>query len=423
MPPETSAAPPDSKQIENTVGPPSRRPRTKLAVGLVAVLLIAAAVVLYFYYRYRESTDDAQVQGHIESVAPRVPGTVTEVDVNDNQIVHAGQVLFRLDDRDYKTALNQAQANLAAARAGASSASTGVPIIAASSSGSLSEAQAGLRQAQSGESLAQSQVAGAQAEARAAQAELAQAQANAANASANEQRYAQLVGKQEVSRQQYDQIATAAKTAAAGVAAAQARVAAAEQEIATASANVQVARDKVAAAAAAERKVATAPQQLAQSRSQAELAQARVAQAEAAVAQAQLNLEYTVVTAPTDGQVGDKHVELGQSYAPGQTALVVVPVNEVWVIANYKETQLGQMRAGQRAKVSVDAFGTSLKATVNSIGAGTGSVFSLLPPENATGNYVKVVQRVPVKLVFDPGQDLSRLRPGMSVEATVFINK
>src|SRR6185437_835361 len=211
-----------SKQIENTVGPPSRRPRTKLAVGLVAVLLIAAAVVLYFYYRYRESTDDAQVQGHIESVAPRVPGTVTEVDVNDNQIVHAGQVLFRLDDRDYKTALNQAQANLAAARAGASSASTGVPIIAASSSGSLSEAQAGLRQAQSGESLAQSQVAGAQ------------AQANAANASANEQRYAQLVGKQEVSRQQYDQIATAAKTAAAGVAAAQARVAAAEQEIATA---------------------------------------------------------------------------------------------------------------------------------------------------------------------------------------------
>src|SRR6185437_3321400 len=258
------------------------------------------------------------------------------------------------------------------------------------------------------------------AEAKAAQADLAQAQASAANAAANQQRYAQLVGKQEVSQQQYDQVSTAAKTAAAAVAAAQARLAAAQQQVATANANVQVARDKVAAAAATERKAATAPQQLAQSRSQAQLAQARVAQAEAAVAQAQLDLDYTVVTAPSDGQVGDKHVELGQRFSSGQTALVVVPINDVWVIANYKETQLNQMHAGQRAEVSVDAFGTSLKATVNSIGAGTGAVFSLLPPENATGNYVKVVQRVPVKLVFDAGQDLSRLRPGMSVEATVF---
>src|SRR6185437_10248863 len=251
------------------------------------------------------------------------------------------------------------------------------------------------------------------AEAKAAQADLAQAQASAANAAANQQRYAQLVGKQEVSQQQYDQVSTAAKTAAAAVAAAQARLAAAQQQVATANANVQVARDKVAAAAATERKAATAPQQLAQSRSQAQLAQARVAQA-------QLDLDYTVVTAPSDGQVGDKHVELGQRFSSGQTALVVVPINDVWVIANYKETQLNQMHAGQRAEVSVDAFGTSLKATVNSIGAGTGAVFSLLPPENATGNYVKVVQRVPVKLVFDAGQDLSRLRPGMSVEATVF---
>ncbi|MGH9393876.1 MAG: efflux RND transporter periplasmic adaptor subunit, partial [Terriglobales bacterium] len=191
---------------------------------------------------------------------------------------------------------------------------------------------------------------------------------------------------------------------------------------ATANANVQVARDKVAGAAASQRRAATAPQQLAQSRSQAQLAQARVAEAEAALAQAQLELDYTVVRAPSSGQVGDKHLELGQRFAPGQTALVVVPVNEVWVIANFKETQLSQMRAGQHAQVSVDAFGTTLQATVNSIGAGTGSVFSLLPPENATGNYVKVVQRVPVKLVFDAGQDLSRLRPGMSVEATVLIN-
>ncbi|HUX67904.1 MAG TPA: HlyD family secretion protein [Terriglobales bacterium] len=406
-----------------TEAPPSRRPRTKIILTLVVLVVVAAAAAMYLYYRYREGTDDAQIQGHIEAVAPRVGGTVVAVEVDDNQLVHAGQVLFRLDDRDFRTALAQAQANLRAAQAAAASASIGVPITAAASGGTLTGARAALRQAQSGATLAEHQVAVAQAQFNAAQAELRLAQANAQNAATTERRYAQLVAKQEVSRLQYDQVATAAKAAAASVAAAQARAAAADQQVASATASVQVARDKVAQAAANESAAATAPQQMAVSRSDAQLAQAKVAQAEAALAQAQLNLDYTVVTAATSGQVGDKNVELGQTFARGQTALVIVPINDVWVIANYKETQLTDMHPGQRAEVDVDAFGTTLKAKVDSLGAGTGAIFSLLPPENATGNYVKVVQRVPVKLVFDPGQDLSRLRPGMSVEATVFIHK
>lgn len=412
---QISAVPPETEST-----PRPRRSRARVILPIVAVVLAAAAIAFYLYYRNRESTDDAQIQGHVESVAPRVAGTVVDVEVNDNQVVHAGQVLFRLDDRDYRAALEQAQANLAAARATAASASTDIPITTASSTGTLTAAQAALHQRQSAATLAEHQVAVAQAQLNAAQADLVQAQANAQNATTNEQRYAQLVAKQEVSQLQYDDMATQAKAATAAVAAAQAKVAASDQQVASANAQVQVAHDQVAQAAADEAKAATAPQQVAVSRSQAALAQARVAQAEAALAQAQLNLDYTVVTAPTAGQVGNKHVEIGQNFAPGQTALVVVPISDVWVIANFKETQLEQMRSGQRAEVKVDAFGDTLRATVNSIGAGTGAEFSLLPPENATGNYVKVVQRIPVKLVFDANQDLRRLRPGMSVEATVF---
>ncbi len=402
--------------------PAAPRSRRRAILLVVALALAAVGLFLWLHYRYRVSTDDAQIQAHIEPVAPRVAGTVIAVEVNDNQIVHAGQVLFRLDPRDYQAALQQADANLAAARAEAAGAQTTVPITSISTRGTLSEAQAGLRQAQSAEALAERQVGVAQAEQQAAEAQLRQEQATAQNAATTARRYAQLVAKQEVSRLEYDQMTTAARAAAAQVAAAQARVAAADQQVATAEANVQVARDRVAQAAASERKAATAPQQIAVSRSQAQLAQARVAQAEAAVALAQLNLDYTTVVAPTSGQVGNKNVELGQTFAPGQTALVVVPVNEVWVIANYKETELKQMHPGQRAEISVDAYGTTLRGVVNSIGPGTGAIFSLLPPENATGNYVKVVQRVPVKLTFAPGQDLSRLRPGLSVEATVFTN-
>ncbi|MGH9413916.1 MAG: HlyD family secretion protein [Terriglobales bacterium] len=419
----TTTTPPSETEVSAPAAPPARSNSKRHAVAaVVAILIIAGVIWAYFHYRYRASTDDAQVTAHIEPVAPRIPGTVVAVDVNDNQMVHAGQVLFQLDDRVYKAQLDQAEANLGAAEAAASSAKTNIPITTASSSGTLSAAQAALVQAQANEKLTSAQVAAADAQVQAAQAVLQQVQAQADNARSVQRRYEQLVGKQEISQLRYQQAETAATAAQAGVAAAHAKVTAAQQQVASAAARENVARAAIAEAAANERKAATAPQRQAISRAQSKTAQAKVAQAQAAVALAQLNVDYTVVRAPSSGQVGNKSVQLGQRLEPGQTVLVVVPTRSVWVVANFKETQLNAMRPGQKADLTIDAFNETLHGTVNSIGAGTGSVFSLLPPENATGNYVKVVQRVPVKITFNKGQNLSRLRPGLSVEATVFTN-
>ncbi|MGH9487119.1 MAG: HlyD family secretion protein [Terriglobales bacterium] len=416
--PSTTTPPPETEAS----APRAHRHGRRLAIIIIPVVIIVGIIWAWSYYRYRDSTDDAQIQAHIEPVAPRIAGTVLAVDVHDNQMVHAGQVLFQLDPSDYKAQLQQAEANFQAAQAAASSARTNVPVTRANSHGTLTAAQAALQQAQANEKLSSAQVAAADAQVSVAQATLRQAQAQAQNAVSARNRYQQLVGKQEISALQFQQAETAATAAQAGVSADQAKVSAAQQQVASAVARENVARAQVAEAAANERKAATAPQRVAMSRAQAQTAQAKVAQAEAAVALAQLNVDYTTVRAPTSGQIGNKTVQLGQRLAPGQTVLVVVPINNVWVVANYKETQLKNMHAGQKASIGVDAFGTTLQGTVNSIGAGTGSVFSLLPPENATGNYVKVVQRVPVKITFDPGQVLSRLRPGLSVEATVFTN-
>ncbi|MGH9468032.1 MAG: HlyD family secretion protein [Terriglobales bacterium] len=421
MPTSSSTPTPSETDTEPTSASKPRSRRLLMGV-IVIIIIIVAAAWAYFYYRYRASTDDAQIQAHIEPVAPRIPGTVVAIEVNDNQMVTAGQVLFTLDASDYQVELQQAKANLAAAKAAASSARTNVPITTTNSSGTLSAAEAALEQAQANEKLSAAQVAAADAQVSAEQAGLKQAQAEAQNAVSARNRYQQLVGKQEISALQYQQAETAATAAQAGVAAAQAKVAAAEQQVASAVARENVARAQIAEAAANQRKAASAPQLQAISRAQAQTAQAKVAQAQAAVALAQLNVDYTVVRASSDGQVGNKTVQLGQRLSPGQTVMVIVPVKDVWVIANYKETKLNDMHPGQKAEIIVDAFGETLQGTVNSIGAGTGSIFSLLPPENATGNYVKVVQRVPVKILFNPGQDLSRLRPGLSVEATVFTN-
>lgn len=413
---QTEIPAPSAEQSEQ--GKSSSRARIAL-IGAGALILVIA-IGAWLYFRNRVSTDDAEVEGHIEQISPRVSGTVAEVEVLDNQMVHAGQVLFKLDDSDYKIALQRAQAELAQAKAVAEAAQTNVPVTRTTSGSGLSSAQASLQEARAGEQYSTHQIDVAQAHLAAAEANLAEAQANAQRAVSDAHRYAQLVAKDEVSREEYDRIATVAKATQAQVAAAQAQVVAARQEVNATTASLNVARSKVAQAIAGVNNAATAPQQIAISRAKADDAQAQVALAEAHVAQAELNLSYAVVRAPTDGQVGNKHVEVGQTFSAGQPALAIVPVNNVYVFANYKETQLHHMHPGQRAEIDVDAFGVTLKGHVDSIGAGTGARFSLLPPENATGNYVKVVQRVPVKIVFEPGQDLSRLRPGMSVEITVF---
>ena len=391
------------------------------ALLAVIVILAVGGYWAWTYYSIRESTDDAQIDGHIHAISARVGGTVTAVNVNDNQFVKAGTVLFQIDPRDYQVALDRARADLEAARATARAAATGVPIITTNTASRTSTADAAARAAQAGVAAAEKEVGTAHAQLNAAQARLREAEARNTLAQQNLVRMKQLVGRDEVSRQQYDAAVADAQAAAAGIDSARAVVAQAEQGIPVAESHVAQAQAALAQAQAGVQAARTAPQEVASSRAQSGSAQAKTEQNQAALAQAELNLQYTTVKAPVDGVVSRKTVEVGQVIQPGQPLLAVVPLEDIWVTANYKETQLRHMRVGQPAEISVDAYGgREYRAHVDSIAAATGARFSMLPPENATGNFVKVVQRVPVKIVFEKGQDPQHLlRPGMSVEATV----
>ncbi len=400
-----------------------QHPRAKWALLAILILLVAGGYFVWSHYSSRESTDDAQIDGHINPISAKVGGTVIAVNVDDNQPVQAGQVLVQIDPRDYKVALERAQADLDAARQTAQAAQTGVPITTATSSSRLESALANVRASQAGLAAAQKEVAAANAQLRSAQARLDEAQARNSLAQQNLQRMKMLVSRDEVSRQQYDASVSEAQAASAAVDSAKAIIAQAEQGVPVAESHVEQANAAIAQAQAAVSAARTAPQEIAASRAQFGTAGAKVQQSEAALAQTQLNLGYTTVVAPVNGVVSKKTVEVGQVIAPGQPLLAVVPLEDVWVTANFKETQLHYMHPGQPAIISVDAYGgRDYHGHVGSIAAATGARFSLLPPENATGNYVKVVQRIPVKILIDKGQDPGHLlRPGMSVDATVLI--
>ena len=364
------------------------------AKWVVLFLLVAIAVggyLIYRHYAVRETTDDAQVDAHIAPVSARVSGTVLKINVDDNQFVKAGQVLVELDPKDYQVALQKAQAELADAQAGERAARTSVPITSTSTRSAVEMAEANL--------------AAARKQVNAANARLREAEANHTKAAQDLERMKQLVAKDEVSRQQYDAAVAAEQAARATVDAAAAAVATTQSQVTQGEAQVRQAQ--------------TAPQQVQVMEARAGAAGASVGRAQAAVAQAQLNLQYTTIVAPFDGIVSKRNVEPGQVVQAGQPLLSVVNLSDVWITANFKETQLAKMNVGQSASIHVDAYDHDLKGHVDSIGGGTGARFSLLPPENATGNYVKVVQRVPVKIVFESGQDISKLRPGMSVNVTV----
>ena len=400
-----------------------RHPLAKWAI-LGAVLLFAVlGYLLWQYESKRESTDDARIDGHIDPISPRVGGHVTAVNVEDNQYVQAGTVLVQIDTRDYQVALQRAEGDLDNARAAAQAAQTNIPIQTTASGSQVSTAQAGVEQAQAASAAAEKDVSAAQARRNAAQAGLEQAQANYAKAAQDVERYRPLVAKDEISQQQFQAAVTTAEAARGGVDAAQAGVAEAEQAIAVARSHVAQGQAGVAQAQANVRAASSGPQQVAVSRAQATAAGARVAQGEAAVEQARLNLQYTTVTAPVSGIIQKKSVELGQNVQPGQPVLAVIPLEDIWVTALFKETQMRYMRPGQRAVISVDAYGgREYDGYVESIAAATGETFSLLPPENASGNYVKVVQRIPVRIRFKGGQDPQHvLRPGMSVAPTVMV--
>lgn len=402
---ESTTTPAPSEPDTEIVQPRSRR---RGIIIVVVAILVVAALAFWWHSTFYEDTDDAQISGHLIQISARISGQVRKVDVEENEPVKAGQVIAELDPRDYEVAVENAKAALASAQANAAAADVAVPLTTVNTGANLSSAGAQLGGSRAAVQQAQGQV-------QAAQARVAQAEANNAKAQADLQRYKPLVEKDIISKQQYDAAVAAAAAAAAAVQDAKANAAAAAD-------GVRVARQQEAAAEASLKYAQTGPQQVAAQNAKARQAQAQVQAAQAQLDQAQLNLSYTKIVAPEDGIITRKSVEVDQNVAPGQNLLTLVSLQNIWVTANFKETQLEHMRAGQPVTVHVDATGKDYSAKVTQIGGATGSVLSLFPPENATGNYVKVVQRVPVRIDFtnlqkeDPNH---LLRPGLSVEPKV----
>ena len=392
-------------------------------LALAAVLIVGAVLIYLWVTAGRVSTDDAQVDGHITQVAARVGGTVTKVNVKENQYVEAGTVLVELDLRDYQVAVDRARAELADAEANASGAATGIPLTQVSTESNVRTATGGVEEAQAGVAVADRQVEAARAQLVAAQARQREKEATAAKAAKDVERLKGLAAKEEIAQQQYDAAISSSESARASADAARSDVSAAEVAISVAEQRARQTRGTATQAQAALHASQTGPEQLRVTKARADVANARVQQMTAALAQAELNLQRTKITAPSGGVVSRKTVEPGQVIQAGQPLFALVSLGDVWVTANYKETQLKRVQAGQRATIAVDGLDRVFDGHVDSIAAATGAKFSLLPPENATGNYVKVVQRVPVKIVFEPGQDPDhRLRPGMSVTPTIDTN-
>ena len=382
-------------------------PRAKLSLFLVIALLLAAGVLLWRYFGSYESTDDAQIDGHINAVSARVSGHVLKLNVEDNQYVEKGTVLVEVDPTDYEVAVARARADYADAQAQAAAAGINVPLTNVSTSSQVAGTQAGVANAKAG-------IAGARQQLAAAQAQVVEAEANNVKVQNDLARYQQLIDKQEISQQQYDQAVAAAKASAAGLEAVRAAADAA-------AAQVEQAQGRLLQASADLRTAETAPQMMQATRSRARSAQANADRKKADLQQAELNLQYTKIVAPVSGVV-TKNVELGMNVQPGQQLVSIVPLDDIWITANFKETQLKKMKPGQRAEIKADSNGRTYQGRVDSISGSSGARMSLLPPENATGNYVKVVQRVPVKIVLNSGQNADHsLRLGMSVEPKVFL--
>jgi membrane fusion protein, multidrug efflux system len=411
----TTASPPKSEAppqppSENQK-PPTRRKmpkkRRNLIIAVAALVLLVAALLLWRYFSSYESTDDAQVDVHLYPVSARISGHVIKVNVGDNEYVEKGKILVEIDPTDYQVALAQARANLANAIATAQSLNITVPITSVSTQSQLKFATSDVDTATAGLTAAKKQLV-------AASAQVQEAEANNVKVQADLRRYKALVDKDEVSEQTYDAALAAARSGTANVDAAHANEAAAQE-------GVRQAESRLQGAEANQRSAGTGPQQVSSTRARVKAAIAEVAQRRAALEQAELNLQYTKIPAPISGSV-NKTVVVGWNVQPGQQLLTVVPLDEVWITANFKETQLRHMLVGQHVRVRADSTGTSFQGHVDSIAGATGPLFSLLPPENATGNFVKIVQRIPVKIVLEPGVNREhKLRPGMNVVPRVYL--
>jgi membrane fusion protein, multidrug efflux system len=376
---------------------------------IVAAVIVALLLVGWYWLdsRHWESTDDAEIDGHIYPINARVAGQVIKVNYDDGQVVRKGDVLVQIDPTDYQVALDRAKADYRDAQAQASAAQYGVPVQSIGSVSQISSASADIASAQAGVAAAKKQV-------EAAQQQVVEAKANAVKLNKDVERYQQLLGKREISQQQFDQ-ATAAATAA------NATVSAREAERLAAEAQEKVAESRIEWSNAELKNARATPNVVAATKARAASADAQALRSKTALDQAQLNLGYTTIVAPVDGVVGKRSAQVGQNIGVGQDLMAIVPLGDVWVTANFKETQLTHMQPGQPVKIKVDTYGgRKWNGHVTSIGGATGAKYSLLPPENATGNYVKVVQRIPVRIDFDGNDkpDFNRdglLRPGMSV--------
>ena len=428
---------PNAVEVENDIGRPGSelesgpgrngladrwaRPRFRRTLLGAALLIAIVTLVLVVHYHNRVSTDDAQVDGHITPMASKVYGNVLEVMVDDNQPVKAGQVLVRLDPRDYQAKADQARAALALAASQAQAAQVGVPLSQETTQSGTSSAQAQLNVNHAEfEKAKASYEMDSTAELAYARANVDARQASCDRAQADLARMKPLLAKAEISQQQYDAYLAAARVADSELKAAKERLAATQQAAEVAKASMNSEQAKVEKARAGVREALANHMQVNIRQADATSAIASVAQARANLGAAELQLNYTTIVAPIDGVVTKKSVEPGQVVQPGQGLLVLIPLHDVWVTANFKETQLAKVRPGQKAEISVDMYGKTFTGHVDSIAGSTGSRLSLLPPENATGNFVKVVQRISVKIVLDPiPPGKAVLRPGMNVDATI----
>ena len=395
-------------ETERSEKPQQKSRRRFIIIGVVMVLIVGA---LLFWWRstFYEDTDDAQINGHLIQISSRIAGQVIKIDVDENQFGEKGAEIAQLDPRDFQVAVDQDQANLQAAEAAYEAAKVNVPITGINTGSTL-------RSTSSDVEGAQAQVAASKQQLQGALAQIAQADANYTKAKLDLERYTPLVQKDVISKQQFDQAVATADADKAALDNAKANEAAAR-------AQVKVSEERVKQAIAQFQSAQSAPQQLQAQKAKAAQAAAQVEQARAQLEQAKLNLSYTKIVAPEAGIITRKSVEINQNVSVGQNLLTLVSLDDIWITANFKETQLREMRAGQAVTLTVDAYGgRKYDAKVTQIGGATGSVLSLFPPENATGNYVKVVQRVPVRIdLVNPKDENSDhlLRPGLSVEPKV----
>ena len=405
------ATPAPGGQPEQKVPEAPKKSRRGLIIIVLLILAIAGGA-FYWHSTYYEDTDDAQINGHLIQISSRINGTVVKINVDENQYVAKGTVIAELDPADYQVAVENAEASLASAKANAIAARVNVPITSVNTGTNLRSAGADVTGAQASVSQAQSQL-------KATQAKVAEAQANNVKANQDLERYKPLVAKDVISKQQYDAAVAQADATKASLNDAEAGVQAAQDAI-------RVANQREVQSQSSYKYAETGPQQVAAQNARAQQAEAQVEGAQAQLDQAKLNLSYTKIVAPSNGIVTRKSLELNQNISPGQNLLTLVSLDDLWVTANFKETQLKHVSAGQPVEIEVDATGKTYKGKITQVGGATGSVLSLFPPENATGNYVKVVQRVPVRVDFTDlaSEDSSHaLRPGLSVEPKVRVKQ